>query len=433
MTCDPERPSRGCTAVRLSVVGLGLVTGAALFLWIAWRLVWVEPAEAEADRLRAELNGQLDAFAWKSWQRPVLRGRGRRCNAAAAARTSLLDFAAVEAIDPNIESILELKRPSPTLVEFARRHADRLEQLRAASGCEQAWLAEPSLARSGRTVPDELSHLRSVELLLVLALDDTADRCLEKAADAVRLAQDLVPGGGFARLVFAAMEIGHATSVAADCAGRATNDARHRALGSFTTLVRHGPPFARALQAEALLNAVGHSAEFDLRPRLPRVAGSALSRARTHPQRLLEAWRFELGRAKAAESILGLSWSELLALTEKWEKLRLSSKNPLIATPPTGSRELFSVQRAAEAQARLIAVTSLLALMVSPEMSSEQERLQRALSLEQLRDPFTGSGLRWRRRSEHGAHIAYSVGLNQRDDDGGADDIAVTWMTESSP
>jgi hypothetical protein len=55
---------------RLAAAGV-VATVRALLLWIGWRLVWAEPLEAQASSLRAELERQLEQFAWQRLQQTV--------------------------------------------------------------------------------------------------------------------------------------------------------------------------------------------------------------------------------------------------------------------------------------------------------------------------------------------------------------------------
>ena len=417
---------------RLAAAGV-VVTVVVLLLWIAWRLAWAEPLDAQASSLQGELDRQLELLAWQRWRRPVHHGSVREGNAAVAARAQLLRGRELEILASEIESSLVRGFPSPSVRKLARRHGPQLERLRKTTELGQAWLAEPNLARSG-SVPDDLAHLRSVELLLVAALDGPADECLRMAADAVRLAQDLVPGGGLARLSFAAVEVRHAVSVTVRCAHSATEGALEYARRAFESLAANCPPVGPALQAEALLNAVALRAHYELRPPLPEFWKPPNERARSDPRRLLEAWQFELAMANAAQSFQGSPLTEVLRQAAAWEAKRRAASNPLIRQPPTATNATVSVLRALEARAHIVLAASLLAVVAGTPRRLQPQSWDSKLALRpHLRDPFTGSPLRQRSGVSPGGFVLYSVGPNRQDDAAGSDDIAVRWAPRSTP
>ncbi|MCA9593939.1 MAG: hypothetical protein KC776_11530 [Myxococcales bacterium] len=346
----------------LLALGVGLAV-APLACAAAWYALWELPARREAAALTESLRARSSDLAHHGWVRPVLRG------------TPLPGNAATEA-----QSVAEARTLDLDALARSTQHS-------------VAALSDPLLDPSSPRSPDSGAHLRAVRVLLARARARPPAACLRSAADAIRLAQDHVSGGGILRLAIASSEIAAAVPVAVHCA-RDANPTELRTAGKeIESLARHPAPSGDALAGEALYAAGTLRDDWLLRPKWPL----------ENPYRRLSAWRSALERADAFEHVDPSRYPEGLAELDAaaGEQQRSAS---------TAALDLRRVRRHLlrdmESQAKLRALAVALLVRAGAPPPS-------------LKDPFTGAGLR--REST----CVWSAGENRLDDRGSLDDVAV--------
>lgn len=410
---------------RLTWTLLGLLVLCPALIAAVWFVLWQRPLQRRAAGLADKLAQATRPLTTARWQRPVLRGVARPGNAAVLERRALVP---ARVLPSGVDLFKALERgapPSPELAHLLERVGPRLDALEDATQSSFAWQLDPALAPYTGTL-DNLAHLDSVELLLLRASTLPAAACLRAAADAARLAQDLVPGGGVDRVQIASVEISVVPPVAVACAAHASPGELSAALAEVESLAEHVPPIRSALDVEALVTARGFQSDFALTPLLPKLTGSSLDRARANPWKLLDAWRRSLDVAD--------QWSQLDpnadyaaerasledALDSHWQD------NPLLRASNLAVEAQKALVRHEQSVALLRSLGGALAVMQARAKSGElPESAPAAFALPVFADPFSAKQLRYRRDPDGRAGRVYSVGKNGRDDSGLGDDVVV--------
>lgn len=405
---------------RLVFVLVGVLVALPLLSAAAWYGLWVRPAERRADALGARFEERLDGYRGGAWRRPVLRGKALSGNAAVAASSALLGDA-----PRHIDDALRSPRPlPPEVARLADREAARLARLRLSTHYDSSFLAEPLLGATSH--PQVIAHLDSLRVLLALARTRAPSECLQIGADALRLAQDMVPGGGVTRVMMMAAEVSLATRVIMICARQAAADALERAARELESLARHAPPLGPVLETEDLASARHCQALFEIKPWFPALHGAPNEQASTHPLRLLDAWQLLMEKRPLYAQLKAERYPEALDELGREIERRDASPNPLLHDGVLGPALAQRLMRDAEAQARVRAAALALGLMAEARRSGQ---LPAALP-EGPGDPFRHGPLGWQRDSAGGGHV-YSVGPNRRDQRGHGDDVAVEVLLET--
>ncbi len=380
---------------------------------VAWYGLWELPARREAARLTAELDARSLEVSTRGWSRPVLRGNPVAGNAAAEAERLARAIEVPRGLRLD-DALANDAPPSRRLRALLVAAGPRLQALAESTRHPVAQLGDPLLDPSQSATPDSAAHLRAVRLLLLYGRQKPAGPCLRFAADAIRLAQDQVSGGGILRVAISSAEIGSAVTVALVCARSASSDELARAARELEILALHPAPMGDALEAEALFAAGLLRAEIIVRPKWPRFTGSAVERARANPFKWLSAWKQVLADATVLGSLDGEHYPAALDELARLGAAERDSDNPL--TPALIAELRPHVERDAEAQAKLRALTIVLHALAEARPP-------------RLADPFTGEPLRF--DASRGVVRAYSVGPNRRDDRGAitSDDVVVQATT----
>jgi hypothetical protein len=410
---------------RLTWTWLAVLALCPAVVGAAWFVLWQRPLERRDAELAHELAQATLPLESARWQRPVLRGVARSGNAAALARNAVVPARVLPSGVDLFEALDSDPPPSPELARLIERIRPRLDAFEAATQSSFSWQLDPALDPSTGTL-DNLAHLDSVELLLLRASTLSAAACLRAATDAVRLAQDLVPGGGLDRVQIAGVEMSVVPRVAIRCAARASPDELGAALAEVESLAEHAPPIASAIDVEALVAARGFQSDFALRPSLPKLTGAPLDRARANPWQLLDAWQRSLD---AAERLSRLdSGADYVAQRAALDRALDShwQDDPLLVASRLRVEAEKVLARHARAVALLRALGGALAVMQARATNGALPRVApSALAQPALADPFSQAPLRYERAADGRSGRVYSVGMNGRDDAGRGDDVVV--------
>ncbi len=411
---------------RLILWALALLLASPLLLLFGWFGLVEAPARSRAKRLALELQERTEALGARGWERPVLRGTPRPGNASEEAHRWALAIGVPSHL--SFDNVLAGAQPPDAATRrLLAEKAKELNAFQASTQMAAANLPDSTFAPGRKGEVSSILHLRAVRLLLVRALDLPPRRCLQTSADAIRLAQDHVPGGGIVRVAVAAAEISSATLAALRCATRASATELDDAASEFARLAEHVPPLGDALEAETLYESVVLHGTFAMRPILPKLFGSRLDRATTEPWTLLDAWQESLVHAARLRELNATAYPETLDELNRLVSAQRASPNPLVAAPALPGRIdlVRHVERDAAANAKLRALSLAMQVLATRSHARPVDALP-GRKLEHLLDPFTGTELRVTTRAT-GHGVVYSVGPNRRDDQAApaSDDIAL--------
>jgi hypothetical protein len=297
---------------------------------------------------------------------------------------------------------------------FLQTHAAQLGTLRQAARASSADTPLPTeYTLDG---PASLPLVRVHQVLIAAAALARAADCLAITADAIRLAQAVVPGAGLDGTQQASVSINRALIAMSHCARRASRSELVQAGQELSSLLESHPSLARGdgLEREHLES-----------------AGRFLSYARFDwllPTNRLEYEEFMIGgqlndaaqwfldQQEQAREIGKSGYPKAAELIRGLAQKQAATNNPLLMIAEQS--EAASV-RDQTALARMRITSHWLKLLTSNEPRAE------AAKVASLEDPYSGLPLRADHNAESGVRV-WSVGPNGQDDAGAGDDIAVT-------
>ncbi|UJR81649.1 Hypothetical protein I5071_37090 [Sandaracinus amylolyticus] len=351
----------------------------------AWSSVRAERLAGEHDELVAWVRAMPRA-------RPVLEGAPRECDSYAEQLRAVADVpdAALFRDDAAIDAIVA-GRPTTEVLALAMQHEAALQAWNAVATCDHSELPlDLSRGVEGMDAPlAPLFHATTLALASACARSD--DECVGTAVRAMRLGQDLAPGGAMLGVMAASARLELAMRALSRAANGASNDALARAARALRALDLAWPSLVDALATESVAAAATTRSDLDRQGTLARLAA-------------LEAWAFFLGEARAWERARhahdAAQRSQLRALAAR----RASSTSPRVLEG-AGRLELY-VDHDAATRARVRALVVALERRVG-------------VAGELPVDPFDGRPLRI------DVSRVWSVGPNGTDDHGAEDDIVV--------
>ncbi len=297
---------------------------------------------------------------------------------------------------------------------FVQAHAAALSALRQAAHASSADTPLPTVYTLDGSA--SLPLMRAHQVLLGAAALAPAGECLAITADAVRLAQAVVPGAGLDGPQQASVTINRALIAMSHCVRRASRVELVQASRELDALLESHPSLASgdSLEREHLES-----------------AGRLLSYARFEwllPMNRLEYEEFMIGgqideaaawfldQQEQAREVGKSGYPRAAELVRALAQKQAASNNPMLIV---AERSEGVTARDQAALARLRVTSHWLKLLTSDQPRAE------AIKVASPQDPFNGLPL----RADHGEGAGvrvWSVGPNTQDDVGGGDDIVVT-------
>jgi hypothetical protein len=332
--------------VAIAVVVLALPVG-------AWLLVHA-PADAQTRRLSRETDEGIASYRayWRDgagrWAPPPLRGESVPGNG-----SEVLHAAAAAMVVADLEDArLDEGRVPPSTVELVHAHQEPLRALRDVSRHRFAW-TEIDIDRGlDAPFPEYLAVIHALKLLAASAVLSEPDGCLRVAADAIRTAQHMAPGGGLVGSMIAAAGTELVLPAFDWCGPRATPAGRAAAATEVRALVASLPPIASAFEFEELLAATTYRSLAGGVPLLP--TNGAEVEAMWSRRATLEAWNHVLGEPDRWRRV-----GDAGALGEiaRDEAARVATRNPLLGIGAMSDRY---VRRHLGVKAQLVALAAAL-------------------------------------------------------------------------
>ena len=303
-------------------------------------------------------------------------------------------------------------KPTDAQARFLEEHREGFAQLRAAASAEFSLVPHDLLGGVDAPMPPVGALLGSQRALLTMAALSSPKDCAEIAADAIRLAQAVSPGGGLLGLTMSAVQVERGAQAMAACLRRGDGPMREAASRELAQLISDYPTMGAgtALESEYLGRVVvaRNSARFDFL--LPT----------TSEQRetfwiggdLLDYAAWSLDHVEEARSIGSLGYPEA---AKQWSTLRdrEQREDNLFLTMTMGVSDEW-IQSEQRALAVLGGVATLAQLLTNPESELVASH----------GDPFTRAALTVA-RSDDGTLQIGSVGPDGASQGGTGDDVVV--------
>jgi hypothetical protein len=395
---------------------IGRAFAAVVSLALTGLLGFVGFYERAYQRATRALEADVLALRQFRWERPVLRGPAGDGNAAAEIYAALADWKPLSASTRGVlaDKVFYGQTLSEAEAGALMEREGQLRALRAA--VQQRWSHTDLVVERGVSlrVPPYPRLLEAGLLLLAQAESAQGESCLQLAADAIRLGQDLVP----AAPLEAASASSHLSALAARVIPRCARDTDlaglRRSSRELHVLAAHAPPIGSAIELEELVQAM------ELRRRAA-LAGQAtpwhVALAVLERPQLLAAWRMH-ERPTRFRAIAAEHYPDAM---EEWKR-ELDYR--LAASSEAGKAAEHVLGRLCD-DMRGQAIVRMLAL----GLATLAERAYRGslppqptgLREAALLDPFRGQPFNYRLAANGGELTLWSVGEDFRDD-GGTDD-----------
>jgi hypothetical protein len=376
-------------------------------------LIWPRHIEQRHRALEERLETAMASLGQRRWERPPLGDDTRPGNAVeasihAARGLSELPLAGTAELAASLRAG-ELPPELEPVLEVQAERLFRFEQSVMRTYSRRAGSFEPSAE------PTLRDRRAGIHLVLARALRDQPLACAERAAVAVRIAQDASAGGGIEEASKAADEIDLALDVLPRCFETIGDDELHelvpgleRLASTFRALAEHPVPIGDALEHAALAQAIALA-----RDTVPSDSPLDVLAVRTTLRRPSQLNQLEqiLDVAARLARLDVIAYPALLT-----DSVALIEALPITSDADVGRRmdALLVLRRHGESVARLRAAAVALRDFAVPARGAPDWLMDAGLA-----DPFDGAPLRFRAESD--ALVVWSVGHDGVDHQGSSE------------
>lgn len=391
-----------------------------LFLLLLGTVAYGGHSQWRYAQLSTVLDADIATFHRSRWERPVLRGEGVDGNAAQAAWEALAGFSGLEtkAREDLAVHVYYGQPPQDDLREVIAQHVRMVDALRAST--QHTWSMGELPIEEGAllTVPDYPRMVDAVLLLLGTGMLGGKDVCLAQGVDAMRIGQDLVPGGPLEAGSVAMRIASLASHVITHCVQDAEPNLMARTAQELKTLAKHPPPVGQAVEAADIAGAVELREQANLySTRVPQQPWTRLQRR----GELFEAWAM-LQQPTRWRAIDPTDYPKSLTSWRREQDWRARAQAPIVTARSGHVLGWLYDDMRGQAIIRASAITVATALEYKRRGKIPRQPV--GLGDPALRDPYSGHDMRWR-VSDDGSELAvWSVGEDVRDD-GGSDEWAL--------
>lgn len=366
------------------------------------------------DQLSQGLDADIATLHRLRWERPPLRPPTVDGNAAEAVHEALQSQTALEA--PAREAIAEALHFGQPIPKAQLATLDSwkaaVERLRMAT--HHSWSATTlDLARTpAPPVPDYPLIMDAALVMLADAARQGGDGCLSTVADTIRMGQDLVAGAPLEASGVAMRIASLGARVVGYCTPDASGTGLRRASAEFRLLATEGPPTGAGIEVADLLATV----KLRRAAAIDRDAGYGEMAERLRARgRLFAAWR-TLAHPSRWRQVLPEAYPDAVTNWRGEQDWRAGSEHQGISEGTAGVLEwLYDDQRG---QATLRALALGMATLAERERRGKTPRSLVGVRDAALRDPYTGSEMRFRLAQDGSELTVWSVGEDMRDDRG---------------
>ncbi|MFI5307114.1 MAG: hypothetical protein ACHQ53_07175, partial [Polyangiales bacterium] len=365
-------------------------------------------SELRFRRLSEALDAQLATYKRQRWERPVLRGQPAEGNAGLDALQAVQGWKGLEprVRDALAEQLYYGQALTSAQQALVQANGALLDKLRAAT--QLGWSMTEVQVELGAAapVPHYPEVMDAVLLLLGRAQTSVPEECVMIAADAMRLGQDLVPGGPLEAASVSMRITSVATPVLLHCLTAPGGvDPITRAARELRTLATHPPPTGGGIELLDLQAEVELRGLAELFPK--DSPDSPFRRLRDRPA-LFEAWeRFETPARWRAD----ISPAQYPQSLDSWLREQDSrARSGLVLVGDASSSVQGWLYDDMRGQALLRALSVGLATLAERARRQRMPHEPPGLNEPALRDPFTGQAFKWRAAQDGNELSVWSVG-----------------------
>lgn len=388
--------------VSLMVIGFGGVVARTMQL--------AARAESQSKIVEQHMDDYEARLKANPWRPKPLRGASHEGNAFEEVQTAM---DALGDGGPNLQGMNRpCAKPTDTDALFLEANAKIIDELRRAASADHSRVPLDLRADPGSEMPSVRNAMRAHQILAAKSRLAPPRECVEIAADALRLAQSLSPGGALFTAAVSSAIVVRAAGAMVECLVRADQPVLQQAARELALAEADHPTLGagRMLESEFLFRAnfARHAATFDFLLPLDSTQKEAFWLGGD----LLDAQAWCIDQLPTVRAIDAMSYPEA---GRRWDEVQA-------AQTEEGKRNVFlgiaAPQRVLEADQRSLAwvrvVTEFAQRLAAP--SSEEAG--------SLVDPFSGEPLRVDPRVAGNLRV-WSVGPDGRDQAGGGDDLVV--------
>lgn len=326
-------------------------------------------------------------------------------------------IAAASASDPPSPLFQKMDRACQAASEaelaYLTAHRDEVAALRLAASGDHSVVAFDVRAGRAQELPPVGPPLRALKLLVAASSVAPPAECVAIAADALRLAQAVSPGGLLVSAVISSTFVGLAGRAMLQCLARAEGPAIREALRQLELLHADHPTLGAGhmIEGEQLYRASASrtAVSFDFVLPMTDVQREALWIGGD----LLDAQAWCLRELPAARAIGAMEYPEAAL---RWEEMHEAERRRL------GPDNVFI--SVAEPRRYLVADQQALATVRILTVFAERLVTPSSADIGSLTDPFTGARLRVDATTPDGLRV-WSVGADGRNSEGTEDDLVV--------
>jgi hypothetical protein len=404
-------------AYRAGEVPIAAKVALLLFLLLLGTVAYGGHSQWRYAQLSSALDADIATFHRSRWERQVLRGDAAEGNAAAAAWQALAAFEGLEAKQREDLAVHVYygQPPEDGMRELIAEHVRMVDALRAST--QHTWsMNELAIEQGARvTVPEYPHMVDAVLLLLATGMLEGADACLAHGVDAIRIGQDLVPGGPLEAASVAARIASLASRVVTHCAAKAEPKLMARTAQELKILAKHPPPVGQAVEAADIIAMVELREQANLYS--TRVRMQPWTRLRRRGT-LFEAWGM-LQQPTRWRAIDASDYPKSLAAWRREQDWRARAKAPVVSEQ--SAKVLGWLYDDMRGQAIVRASAIAIATALEHKRRDKIPRQPIGLGDPSLRDPYSGHAMRWRVADDGSELAVWSVGEDMRDDRGTED------------